>query len=474
LGLSSWLRSLAEKVSWREVCGLASAGLLGKVLWDHYGILRHSRLPPSNLGPPIIGHTLSIFQNSLDVWGDAALKGKDVLLANYLFGTAALVKYHVYQEHIQRAELDGKLRPEWPAGFKGLLGPNSIIVLPGGKGHQHHKHLRGKILHSLAPKPVLAILPRILEETRRTLDGLVADTAKQGFASLEGPAASMASKLSTLQITAGLEPKLQERMSSLLDDIILGMFSLPLNLGRLTAFGRATQARREVSKIIEGVMSNPNLDHVNIVFDLMHSSESGEAFSRDEIVDTVITLLLAGKLTTADALPALFVRLSENPDWAARIAQEPLEFAGIEQDSATLRFVRESLRVQPPVGAYRRTCIDPSEATDLGEHGRIPPACPFAVVLRSALQGMGQDFNPDRWTSEASRSDGGTVFGGLQPHSCVGKNLALLELQTFARVLCREYDFKALDTTLVVKPSKVMTLSYKDGLRVAVHRKAGA
>ena len=36
-----------------------------------------------------------------------------------------------------------------------------------------------------------------------------------------------------------------------------------------------------------------------------------------------------------------------------------------------------------------------------------------------------------------------TVFGGNQPHECIGKHLALVELQLFARILCREYNFQA-------------------------------
>ena len=42
-----------------------------------------------------------------------------------------------------------------------------------------------------------------------------------------------------------------------------------------------------------------------------------------------------------------------------------------------------------------------------------------------------------------SSKDRFLVFGGHQPHECIGKYLALVELQLFARILCRDYDFEA-------------------------------
>jgi len=146
-----------------------------------------------------------------------------------------------------------------------------------------------------------------------------------------------------------------------------------------------------------------------------------------------------------------------------------LEFSSIEGDSATLQVVLESLRCQPPVGAYRRVC---KEAIDLGEHGHIPPECQFAVIFRSQLKSMGDEFDPGRWTPDLVRSQGWLPFGGHQPHSCIGRSLALLELQLFARILCREYEFKAVDPELITRASNPINKSFRDGLRVTVVRKA--
>jgi len=249
-----------------------------------------------------------------------------------------------------------------------------------------------------------------------------------------------------------------------------GILSIPVDLGRFTIFGRAKAARRELCSIIRNLMESPTLSRKNIIADLVQASADGEGFDVDEVVDTVLTLFVAGKVTTADALPALLVQLHHHRDWAAKISEEPLEFRTLEEDSATLRVVRESLRMKPLVNLIRREALDSSASISLGPHGNVPPGCAIAVDMGRKLLDMGSEFDPNRWTREVTRES--TIpFGGSQPHSCIGKNLALAELQLFARVLCQEYVFEVLSDEQWVNPQNPSGMSYKDGLRVRVWRK---
>jgi len=466
--LPKWLRSLWEEPTWQKIVALASAGMLGQLLWSHYGVLFRKRLPATDLGWPLVGHTLSIFQQSLEGWAFNLMAGRQVLVANYLFDTTAIINYDVYTKHIHRTELDGKLCPLFPKGFRTLIGPNSVIMLPGGKGHSKHKRLRAKLLASLGPNYVLSILPEIKELIHKTLDDMVEQTKNQGFGLFEAAAAHLSSKSSVLPVLAGLPSAKQQRVEDLLDEILTGMFALPLDLGRFSAHGRAVLARKELCDMTAEIMASPNLSRQNIIADLMKETVDGQGLSKEEVLDTVMTLLVAGKLTTADALPSLLVHLHQHRSWVEKIAAEPMEMQGVETDSATLRFVRESMRVKPPVGAYRR--VNNGEDTDLGEHGVVPKGMSMAFYFATNLINMGKDFNPDRWTPELVRSQF-LVFGGPQPHECIGKYLALMELQLFAKILCKEYEFEVLDTTEVVNPSNPMTMCYKGGCQVKVHRK---
>ncbi|CAJ1384751.1 unnamed protein product [Effrenium voratum] len=405
---------------------------------------------------------------SLERWALKLMEGRQVLVANYLFESRAIIKYDVYTKHIHRTELDGKLCPVLVPAVRALVGPNSVIMLPGGKGHSRHKRLRGKLLASLGPNYVLSILPEIKGLIHKTLDDMVEQTKNRGFGVFEAAAGLLAFQSSVLPVLAGLPAAKQRCVQDLLDEILGGMFAVPLNLGRFSAHGRAVLARKKMCDMTAEIMASPNLSQQNIIADLMQETVDGKGFSKEEVLDTVLTLLLAGKLTTADALPSLLVDLHQHRSWVDKIAAEPLEMQGVETDSATLRFVRESLRMKPPTGAYLRANY--GEDTDLGEHGVVPKGMCMALYFSADLTTMGKDFNPDRWTPELVRSHF-LVFGGHQPHECVGKHLALMELQLFAKVLCKEYEFEVLDTTEVVNPSNPMTMCYKGGCQVKVRRK---
>jgi cytochrome P450 len=466
-----WIIDAVKGLKWYEIGGITAGAVIAKLMLNQYGVLRYRNLPEHDLGLPIIGHTRTVFKESLEVWGYNLSKGKKVLITNFLFSNVCLVKYSVYQKYLHKEELEGKLCPGYFPTFKAIAGPNSILLLPGGKGHQKHKKLRSKLLGCLGPKPMLQMIPDVLSIIRETLDQLVVESSKNGFAVFNPAASHIASKGSIMMVTAGLDADLQTQVETLCDVVVKGLFSVPINLGRFNAFGRAVAARKQVTNIIKDIMKMPSLAQKNILADLVAATEHGEAFSFDEIIDTVFTLLVAGKLTTSEALPTLLVSLHNYPDWAKKVASEGLDFkSSIEEDSATMRVVRECLRINPPAGAYRRQSIDPSSSIDLHEHGKVPPGCPIAVYFLADLKDMGEDFNPDRWTPDVVR-DQFLSFGGNQPHACIGKTLALLELQLFARVLTSEYDFEALDTKQIPNPSNPVALAYENGLRIKIKRK---
>eukprot|EP00929_Paragymnodinium_shiwhaense_P040812 TRINITY_DN21249_c0_g3_i4.p1 TRINITY_DN21249_c0_g3~~TRINITY_DN21249_c0_g3_i4.p1 ORF type:complete len:439 (+),score=90.86 TRINITY_DN21249_c0_g3_i4:124-1440(+) len=386
-GLPAALRGHVGSFSWKQLLGVVSAGLVGKILWNHYGILRHRRLVPHDLGPPLIGHTLSIFRESLEGWAERVLKGKKVLLLNYLFQHAVIIcDYSLYLKYIHRAELDGELICTMPPSFKPVLGEHSIILMPGGKGHTKHKRMRNKILGSLGPRNTLKLVPEYIGLVRKTCDLMAEETKKNGFATFYPIARNLASQASMLPVTSGANEEQQAAFERIFAAMLAGLLSVPINLGSLTVHGRAILAKKELSEIISSMLANPPPGQ-NLVKELALANEDGESFNLDEVVDSVGTLLAAGQLTTADALPWLLGCLAKYPEWREKIAKEPLEFNSVEEDSATLRFVRETLRTKPPAGAYRRSC--PDRDLDLGEHGVIPAGVCMAIFLARALEEMG-------------------------------------------------------------------------------------
>jgi len=380
-----------------------------------------------------------------------------------------MIRYEVYLKHLHQADLDGQLRPFIAWSFQSISGPNGLVMMPGGKGHEKHKALRTKLLRCIGPKPVLKLQPEVLQLVRGMLEEMVRQTESEGFATFEPLAGRLAMHVAMLPIVniSKLEEEELDRMVSLVNTAMNGLVCVPLNWGRWTTFGRAMLARKDLEQILASLTANPDPERQCIPGELLRDTGSGRALTTQELLDTLISTVIAGKVTTQETFPEVLVKLQEHRQWISRLADEPLAFESVEDDSATLRFVKEVIRWKSPAPAIQRVS---HEDVDCGEHGLIPKGCPILVELSNTLRDLGSDFDPDRWATEDPRKF--VAFGGPTPKVCPGRYLSLLELQVFARLLCREYDFEVLDTTEAKTVFNPIGLGYKDGCKVRVSRKS--
>ena len=58
---------------------------------------------------------------------------------------------------------------------------------------------------------------------RQTLDEMVDESARKGFATFEAPASRLAGRVAVLPIVAGLEEAEQNRFEALLDEVLKGV-----------------------------------------------------------------------------------------------------------------------------------------------------------------------------------------------------------------------------------------------------------
>eukprot|EP00928_Gymnodinium_smaydae_P076618 TRINITY_DN59661_c0_g1_i1.p1 TRINITY_DN59661_c0_g1~~TRINITY_DN59661_c0_g1_i1.p1 ORF type:complete len:488 (-),score=58.93 TRINITY_DN59661_c0_g1_i1:128-1399(-) len=399
------------------------------------------------MGIPFFGHTLDIFRMGIENWGNAIRKKYapfEAALLFYLFQPTVVISHKLYKEHVQHLDNAGDLVPLFPPGFDKLLGKHSMITLPGGKGHTQHHRIRAKCLRALAPLQVLGQLKMIQDTVRTELEAMASCTQENGCAKLCPAADNLTLKVSATMILGADLVAEAEQLRTCYHDVITGLFAPPMNLGRFSAHGRALLARQRLRGLVEHLSTKPTIKRTALG-ELLIASEEGEPLSQDEISDSVLTMLLAGQLTTKDAIPRLVSELAERPDIVEKIRSEAsMGFESIEQDSSTFRFLIENLRRYPPAGAFRRMC--PSHAIELGKAGRVPKGCSMALfVTDDAFDDLQMD-NPLYLDRQAAFEKTQSVFGGKQPHSCVGKNLALLELQVFLRELCGNYQFEVLES----------------------------
>ena len=180
--------------------------------------------------------------------------------------------------------------------------------------------------------------------------------------------------------------------------------------------------------------------------------EDGEQLTDEEIAQHVIFLVLAAHDTTASAITTAVAALAESPECQERTRREIESISGSDLDYGELStlahtewVIKESLRMQPPVGFVVRRAVRDCK---LGPYG-LPKN---AVVTPSAwvthyLPGWWTDperFDPNRFSPERSEHKGHPglyyPFGG-GAHMCLGVHLAGMQAKTFLYHFLRHYRF---------------------------------
>ncbi|WP_235877119.1 cytochrome P450 [Saccharopolyspora terrae] len=164
----------------------------------------------------------------------------------------------------------------------------------------------------------------------------------------------------------------------------------------------------------------------------------GTSMTDDEIVDEVVTLMLAGVETVSSVVTAAFSEIDRNPDMAERLHQEvdavlngaPVTAENIDDLPFLAAFVTEILRVYAPTWILMRNAVEP---VDLGET-RINPGneiifSPTAVHRDPAFYPDPIRINPDRWLpgEVVQPRDGTWAPFGQGKRKCIGDTFAWYE-----------------------------------------------
>ncbi|MDQ4092367.1 MAG: cytochrome P450 [Actinomycetota bacterium] len=190
----------------------------------------------------------------------------------------------------------------------------------------------------------------------------------------------------------------------------------------------------------------------------------------DELVDQLVTLLLAGHDTTATALSWAFERLVRDPALLDRTAQ-----AAVDSDDAWLDAVcKETLRVRPVIFEFARKLTAPIQ---LGGY-HIPAGAILApsinLVQHSSRHYLDPEvFRPQRFLDERADPAVWLPFGG-GVRRCLGATFAQVEMRTVLREVLRRVELSP--TTAPDEPVKPrhVTMVPRLGAMVTVRRRIPA
>lgn len=186
--------------------------------------------------------------------------------------------------------------------------------------------------------------------------------------------------------------------------------------------------------------TRPERDDFLAMFLDARDRDTGEAMSDKELIDELMTFIIAGHETSAITLNWTWYFLARHPEEAERARAEILSVTGgampgyeqLGRFERIRRVVSEALRLYPPVWLFSRTAIGDDRIGDYA----IPAGTdlfisPYYLHRHPAHWPDAEAFDPDRFAPEAEKARHPTAYIPFSagPRRCIGDVFAMLEMQ---------------------------------------------
>jgi cytochrome P450 len=433
---------------------------------------------PQVPGLPLLGNLLAFRRDRLALQEEAARIGPIVR-----FQLAHLPVYVVTD-----ADLAHQVLADQAASFeksramlflRPLLGDG--LLSSEGETHKRHRKL---LAPAFAPKRLAAYGELMVGETEtqigrwRAGDRIdLADEMMEMTLAIAGRTLFSADvRRDARTVAHGLEMAMRAHVQSLRSPIRLGYeWPLPRHL----RMRRAVKLLDDVvyRMIADGRARGGDRGDVLSMLLLARDEEDGRGLTDAQVRDEVMTLLLAGHETTANALTWTWYELGRHPGVLARLVDEVDRVARDRRVTAddlprmpwTLAVIEEAMRLHPPAYMTGREAISDVE---IGGH-HLPKGAIVAVNIRGIHRRADyfpapEVFSPERMLPDAKKARPRHHYlpFGAGPRVCIGSHFALLEAQLALATMVKRVRIRSLATQ--VDPEPLVTLRPRGGLPAIV------
>lgn len=264
------------------------------------------------------------------------------------------------------------------------------------------------------------------------------------------------------------------------------IFATPLAIPTPTN-RRFLKARAQLDAVVYRVIAERRRGNPEEGSDLIsmllsaRDEDTGEQMSDRQLRDELLTMLLAGHETTANALAWTFHLLLQHPAVADQVAaeadgalREPVNGETARKLPLTQRVLEESLRLYPPAWIFSRAAI---EEDAIGGF-RIPKGstivlAPYLFHRDARFWEHPETFDPSRFEpARAAARDRFVYFPfAAGPRQCIGNAFAMMEMQLVLAQLVRAFRFRRAPGHAWPVPEPLVTLRPKNGVRVQLERR---
>jgi cytochrome P450 len=239
------------------------------------------------------------------------------------------------------------------------------------------------------------------------------------------------------------------------------------------------RALRDIDAIVYRIInsrrrSNSSADDLLSRLLAVQDPENEQGFSDQELRDAVVTLLLAGHETTANALAWTCYLISQSPDVEEQLCREA---AGVDPAMTSAEHLpytgmvfSEVIRLYPPIWIVERRAVADDELG--GYHipaGSTVVISPYVLHRHPDFWPDPEQFDPERFAPQqcAMRPTHSYIPFGMGPHQCIGQHMASLVARLVSGMVYRQFRPRLVpDQT--IRPQPGITLRHAEGLRMTL------
>jgi len=220
-----------------------------------------------------------------------------------------------------------------------------------------------------------------------------------------------------------------------------------------TAHAAEADVHRVVDEVIEEHRRHrPSGDRGDLVSALLSDGQVRAGMTDQEIHDHVITLIMAGHETTANALTWALFLVGRRPDVQARLHQEVDRlpaggptFSELADLPFTRAVISEAMRLYPPAWVMGRTLVAPLDfAGWYAPAGTLAGVSPLLLHHDPRWYDRPEEFDPDRWLDGRQKSLPRNAYlpFGTGPRACIGEQFAWAEAVTVLAVIASSWTIR--------------------------------
>lgn len=219
------------------------------------------------------------------------------------------------------------------------------------------------------------------------------------------------------------------------------------------------------------------LDWLSMFIDA-RDKETGEPMTDKEMIDEVMTMIVAGSETSATTMNWTWYRLSQHPDVEQRVHtvvdqasyEQVPGFEHLDELAYIRQVVEEVLRLYPPVWLFTRKTLE--EDTIAGYRvaaGTDIAISPYYIHRHTGFWENPEQFDPERFAPEnvKQRNKYSYIPFSAGPRRCIGDFFAIVEAQVHFGLMARYFTLEHVaDHPVELHPAVNLRTKYPIHMRI--------